>query len=137
MIDHPVYGNAPMDEGIVSLVDAMQQAGFHTFCSCEGHEEASASRFPHVRFYEQGRDALRLLDCLLHYRHRLGLYWCLRSGFVDHYKTDEPTLCWTLEVDIGERHKSTKQQADRCRAKDIPVLIEMFEELALCREGGL
>ncbi len=131
------YGKGEIEPGIAPLVNAVQNVGFVTFSSCEGHEKTDDHEFPRftsVAFYAHEDKAKRVHDFLLRYRERLTCWWELRAGFVAHRKTNEFVLGWTLEncgfkqqVDKSEFVKRTVQVG---LCTDLPILIEMFGEIA-------
>jgi len=140
------YGRGEIEPGIASLVDAVRQAGFDTFSSCEGHAEdadgsRSIPRFTSVAFYAREEKARSVHEFYMRYRDGLMCSWCFRGGFVLHRRTSVIVLGWTLENCgfIGEAadfadHVTRTVTAGR--DTDIPILIAMFADIASSKAAG-
>lgn len=131
------YGRGEVEPRIAPLVEAVQQSGFDTFSSCEGHIDESDSenlpRFTSVAFYAYEEQARRVHEFYLHYRDRLACSWCLTASFVLHKSTSQFALGWTLEncglieqVPFDEFNRRTVEAGWHV---DIPLLMTMFSEI--------
>lgn len=130
------YGNGEIEPKIAPLVDAVRQAGFVTFSSCEGHVEAPADpcAFTSVAFYAHEDEAKRVHEIFLRYRGRLACSWIFRGGFVLPKRANEFILGWTLEncgiMESVEPADFVSRTVQAGWDTDIPILIEMFADIA-------
>jgi hypothetical protein len=134
MVDFAIgYGKGEIEPNIASLVQAIRDAGFVTFSSCEGHEDPDQSsliRLPCVAFYADADRAKGVHKSLVVLRDRLACSWVLCGGFVAPREHTDWVLGWTLEnggvIDPGEGETFVKRTLEAARTHDIPLLSEMF-----------
>jgi len=130
------YGRGEIEPRIAPLVEAIQRAGFVTFSSCEGHtgdEDAPTPRLGSVGFYASESKARLVHRHWLHYRGKLRCSWMLHAGFVARRGADDWALGWTLEnggLKEGASAPFVKSTVEAAWNVDIPILIDMFDELA-------
>jgi hypothetical protein len=131
------YDTGLIEPKIAPLVQAVQDAGLATFSSCEGHIEDANESFPRwacVGFFADEERARRVHTSLLRYRSRLACSWDLRGTFVLHRENvGEFALGWILEncgsLQAGEPDEFHRRTVKDGWDRDIPMLIEMFNEL--------
>jgi len=132
------YGRTEIEPGIAPLVQAVTNAGYRTFSSCEGHpnQDPDLHRFPAVSFYANEQEALRVKLALGRIDNALSCSWILHAAFVAHRDTNEWVLGWTLEncgikiaADADEEFEIKTVEVGRER--DVPLLTAMFDSLRL------
>jgi hypothetical protein len=132
------YGGGEIEPKIAPLVAGVQQAGFATFSSCEGHaDDQPKLSYTSIGFYAREDDARIVHDFFMRYRHRLACSWVLRGGFVLHQETNEFVLGWTLEnwgiIERGDAADFVRRTVEAGWNTDIPLLIDMFVEIRAAR----
>lgn len=137
------YGKGEIEPRIAPLVEAVRGVGFVTFSSCEGHEnidDQGFSRFANVAFYAHEDEALHVHSFFLRYRPQLICSWCFRGSIVHHKESDRFRLGWTLEncgfiQQVSDEAEFVTRTVQAGWDTDIPMLIEMFAEIAGARQG--
>jgi hypothetical protein len=135
------YEPGQIEPNIAPLVYAVQNAGFITFSSCEGHidvpfDDNSDPRFTSISFYAHEDEAKCVHGVFLRWRDRLSCSWCLTASFVMHRSLHEFVLGWTMEncgiIEDGTAAtlaEFVRLTVEAGRRDDIPLLIQMFEEI--------
>lgn len=128
-------GRGLVEPKIFPLVEAVNDAGFVTFSSCEGHIEGDRpDPFASVGFFAHENEAKRVHMALFGYRPKLACLWNLRGGFVVSRISNEFELGWTLEsggiaTECGRQEEFVRKTVEAGWNQDIPLLVEMFRQL--------
>jgi hypothetical protein len=129
------YGREEIEPKIAPLVDAVRQAGFVTFSSCEGHIEDHGLQIPRlgsVGFYANEARARSVHRHWLNCRNQLLCSWVLRGGFVVDRQTGQFVLGWTIEnggLKEGGSKSFVKDSVEAAWNTDIPLLADMFSSM--------
>jgi tRNA(Phe) wybutosine-synthesizing methylase Tyw3 len=131
------YGPEEVEPDIAGLVAAVQDAGFVTFSSCEGHIPAvdeAEPRLPSVAFYAHEGTARAVHERFVECRPSLACSWVFRAGFVLRRETRDWALAWTLEncgiSGQGDETTFARETLKAARGADIPLLIKLFATMS-------